>query len=93
MTVANLGGIALYLWAASLGWALPWERAAGITSSTGEPFVWAAGAVPVFGFFLVVNLAWLIVSVARKQWRATLTAYACVWAAWIVAIIVDFAHH
>jgi len=93
MTIANVGGIALYLWAASLAWVIPSERAAGIDTVTGEPFIWAMGAVPVFGIYLVVNLIWLVVSLVRKRWRNTWTSYALVWAAWVVAVIIDFAHH
>lgn len=93
MAIVNLGGIVLYLWAASLAWAIPSERAEGLDSITGEPLIWATRAVPVFGLFLVVNSVWLIVSLARKRWRKTWVSYALVWAAWVVAIVVDFARH
>jgi len=90
--VANVSGIAVYLLGARHAWVIPEEKANGIHSITGEPFVWAAFVLPVWIVFLVINLAWGSMIVARRRWldgRIWLMAFFI----WIVAVVVDFAHH
>lgn len=91
LVVVNLVGVLLYLWGASHAWAIPEERAAGITTLTSEPFIWAGFVFPVWTTFAVVNLAWVAVAVARRWWRSLglLVAVGAMWA----AVVVDFAHH
>jgi hypothetical protein len=90
--VANVVGATLYVFAASRGsWAIPEERAAGINTTTGEPFVWVLSILPIVAMFLVINLAWTII-LARRHWsgRRFLLLAAVVW---LAAIVIDFAHH
>jgi hypothetical protein len=90
--VANVLGIVIYLLGARHAWAIPEEKANGIHTITGEPFVWALFVFPVWIVFLVINLVWGSMIVARKSWldgRLWLAASFI----WIVAVIVDFRHH
>lgn len=90
---ANVIGAILYVIAASRGgWANPEERAAGIYTTTGEPFVWALNILPIVAIFLVINLVWGARILTRPQWQGgrlwLLTA-----AVWLGAVVIDFAHH
>ena len=90
--VANVLGIAVYLLGARHAWVIPAEKANGIHSITGEPFVWAAAVLPVWMVFLVINLAWGWMILVRRRWldgRIWLMAFFI----WIVAVVVDFTHH
>ena len=89
MWLLNLIGALTYLVLASRSWAIPSEH--GQVPITGEPFVWAL-ALPVFGVFSIVNLAWGAMILTRRQWDAArfwlLTALI-----WLAAVWIDFAHH
>jgi hypothetical protein len=90
--LANVLGVAIYLLGARYAWVIPEEAANGIHTITGEPFVWASFVLPVWIVFLVINLAWGSIIVARRRWldgRIWLMTFFV----WIVAVIVDFAHH
>ena len=90
--LVNILGIAIYLWGAKHAWVIPEEKARGIHTITGEPLVWGAFVFPVWIVFFVINLTWGSIIVARRRWldgRIWLTAFFV----WIVAVIVDFAHH
>lgn len=86
----NIIGTVIYVVGASHGWVLPEER--GLHSATGEPFVWALYAIPTCAFFFALNLAWGVYILIRKQWRAGVFWLATI-PIWLVAIIIDFAHH
>jgi hypothetical protein len=89
---ANVLGALAYLWGAQHAWVIPQEAASGVHSITGEPFVWAAFVLPVWLVFLVINLVWGMVILMRKRWvqgRFWLTSGVI----WIIAAIIDFAHH
>jgi hypothetical protein len=59
LLVANVFGAMLYVFGASRGgWAIPEERATGIHTTTGEPFVWFISILPVVATFSAINLAW-----------------------------------
>ncbi len=92
LLVANVIGAILYVFAASRGaWAIPAERAAGIYTTTGEPFVWFLSILPIVAIFLVINVAWVVI-LARRRWNG---GRFCLLAAivWLAAIVIDFAHH
>ena len=93
LLVANVFGAILYVFAASRGgWAIPEERAAGIYTTTGEPFVWFLSILPIIAIFFVINLFWGVRILRGRDWYGgrwwLLTA-----AAWFVAVMIDFAHH
>jgi len=92
MLVANALGVLIYLWRAHYGWAIPEERAAGIDAVTGEPFIWALGVFPVWIVFLVANVAWAVAILLRMPPKRLLP-FALISVLWVVAVIVDFAHH
>lgn len=66
---ANVLGAIMYVVEASSSWAIPEERAAGIYSITGEPFVWAFSVWPVLTLFILLNLVWAGVLISRRRWR------------------------
>jgi len=89
----NVVGATLYVVAASRGgWAIPEERAAGIHTTAGEPFVWFLSILPIVAIFFVINLAWGASIVTRRDWQRgrlwLLTA-----AVWLGAVMIDFDHH
>jgi hypothetical protein len=92
MVAANILGMLLYVRLASVTWAIPAERAAGIDSVTGEPFVWAMSVFPVWGTFLLANIIWAIIAHQRGQ-RINTMSRLVVLMAWVVAVVIDFAHH
>jgi hypothetical protein len=92
LTVLNAVGAILYVARASNAWAIPQERAAGIYSVTGEPFVWFVEIAPIVGVFFVVNLAWGALILARRHW-ASGRLWLMAAMIWLVAVWIDFAHH
>ena len=92
MVVANVIGVLVYLWRAHYGWANPEARALGIDPVLGEPFIWAMGVLPVWALFLAANTAWAATIVFRRPQRGGIP-FALVSVLWVVAVIVDFAHH
>ena len=88
--VLNMIGAVIYVVAASPSWAIPQEH--GVVPITGEPFVWFAGVFPIVAGFLLLNLSWgaLILGCRRwssgRYWLSTIPL-------WLVAVLVDFAHH
>jgi hypothetical protein len=90
LLVLNAIGAVACVFQASPSWAIPEER--GLHSTTGEPFVWFFGTLPVVAIFVVLNLAWGALIVASRHWRSGrfwLLAALC----WLVAVWVDFARH
>lgn len=90
-------GALIYLWGVSQAWAIPEERAAGVTTVTGEPFIWAGFVLPrfvlpVWGAVLVLNAAWVVWGRRRGEKLRGLW-WGLVSTIWLVAIVVDFAHH
>jgi hypothetical protein len=93
LLIGNFFGAILYVFAASRGgWAIPAERAAGIYVTTAEPMIWAMHILPIVAIFLLINLAWAIKIAKGRDWSAgrlwLLSA-----ALWVVAVVIDFAHH
>ena len=92
LLTANVVGAVIYVLVASHGWVIPQERAAGLHSVTGEPFVWALYVLPICIVFLVLNVTWGAFILVRKQWRTGLL-WLSTQPIWLVAIAIDFAHH
>jgi TRAP-type C4-dicarboxylate transport system permease small subunit len=90
--VANIIGTMIYLRAVSPSWAIPEERVHGMSSVTGEPFVWAAYAVPIFAGFGLLNLVWGAYICVKRNWRDGYLLLA-ITLIWLVAVWIDFAHH
>jgi hypothetical protein len=70
LLLLNAVGAVAYVYRASPSWAIPEERQAGIYTTTGEPFVWFAGILPVLTLFFIVNFAWaalIITPTMEKQ--------------------------
>ena len=92
LLAANVIGAILYVFVASRGgWAIPAERAAGIYTTTGEPFIWLSNILPIVAIFLVINVAWAII-LARRQWNGG-RFWLLAAAVWLAAVVIDFAHH
>jgi len=90
LLTANIVGAVIYLIASSYSWALPAEK--GVNGTTGEPFVWALGVLPIWAIFLMVNLIWAGILVTRKQWRSG-RFWLVTCGIWLLSVAVDFAHH
>jgi hypothetical protein len=88
----NVVGACIFIARASIAWAIPAERAAGIYSVTGEPFVWFAAILPVVAVFVVIDLTWGALVLTRRQWRSggLLLVSASIW---LVAALIDNLHH
>jgi hypothetical protein len=92
LLVLNFIGAVVYVVAASKGWVIPQEGELGLHSVTGEPYVWALSVFPICAVFLILNLTWGVFILARKRsqsgifWLLTIPI-------WLVAVVIDFAHH
>jgi hypothetical protein len=86
----NLIGTMVYVRLASFSWAIPQER--GLHSQTAEPFTWFLTVAPIVAIFFLVNVIWAVLILVRRQWRR-----GYLWLAtaliWLVAGVIDFAHH
>jgi hypothetical protein len=92
LLLANAIGAVIYLLRARHGWVMPEEEANGIHVITGEPMIWALYVLPVCVAFLLVNIIWGGTIALRRRWlqgRVWLTSAFI----WVVAVLVDFAHH
>ena len=92
LIAANVLGAIGYLAAASPSWAIPEERAAGIQSITAEPMVWALSVWPILALFLLVNLSWATVIIAKRRWQDA-RFWLITPLIWLVSISIDFTHH
>jgi hypothetical protein len=90
LAVVNLIAAVIYVARASEAWVNPAEG--GRNAIAGEPCVWAVRAVPVVLVFLIINVVWGITMLVSVRWRSS-RLYASVWLLWIIAIVIDFAHH
>ena len=93
LVIANVLGITAYLYLTSrYAWAIPQEREHGVHTVTGEPFIWAGIVVPIWATFALINLIWGVTIVVKERWRIALLWLAVV-CMWLVAVVIDFAHH
>jgi len=88
----NAIGAGAYVLLASRAWVIGQECATGLNSVTGEPFVWFSSIAPVIAVFFLLNLAWGIIILKRRQWK-TGRMWLAGAAIWIVAAVIDFSHH
>jgi hypothetical protein len=87
--VANVIGTITYIFASMASWAIPEERAQGVYSVTGEPFVWATRTWPIFICFGLLNVIWML---TIKKWRDSYFLIAAA-VTWLIGMWIDFAHH
>jgi hypothetical protein len=92
LLLLNFIGAVVYVVRASNGWVIPQERAQGMHSVTGEPYIWALSVLPVCAVFLVLNLTWVAFILARKRWQSGIFWLSTI-PIWLVALVIDFAHH
>jgi hypothetical protein len=92
--VLNLLGAALYLYLVARpgSWVIPQERELGLHSVTGEPFIWALHALPIYFFFVLLNLIWGVMILFCRAWRNG-RLWILSGLIWVSAVLVDFAHH
>ena len=88
----NVVGAVLYLWWASHAWVIPQERAMGIHSITGEPLVWASGVFPIWTVFLLLNAIWGLLILHWREWKSG-RLWLLLVPIWLIAVVIDFAHH
>jgi hypothetical protein len=86
----DIVGAIIYVLAASHSWAIPQEH--GAVPVSGEPFVWALFVIPIYAVFGLVNVSWGAYILFKRRWQS---GYFWLMAAavWLIAIVVDFAHH
>jgi hypothetical protein len=93
LLLLNVVGSIFYVVAASRGgWAIPDERAAGIQTMTGEPFIWFLSILPIVTTFSVINVAWGAAILARRQYKGG-PFWLLAAVVWLGAVVIDFAHH
>jgi hypothetical protein len=92
LLAANVVGAVIYVLAASHGWVIPRERAAGLHSVTGEPYIWALSVFPICIVFFVLNVTWGAFILARKRWRTGILWLLTI-PIWVVAAAIDFSQH
>jgi hypothetical protein len=89
----NAIGASVYVLLASRGgWVIRQECEAGINTTTGEPFVWFGSIAPAVTIFFLLNLAWGVMILRRRQWIAGRMWLATA-AIWMIAAYIDFSHH
>ena len=93
MLVLNVLGALIYLVVGKFHWwAIPEERAMGIYAVSGEPFIWFLFSLYFFAVYLMLNLAWGGIILKCRYWRGG-RFWLSAAMVWIVAIVIDFAHH
>jgi hypothetical protein len=92
LLLMNVAGTAIYLLRARLAWVIPEEEQHGIHVIAGEPFIWTAAILPVCAIFLAANLTWAATIPMRKRPQDG-RIWLSIVAMWIVAVLIDFAHH
>lgn len=94
LAIANALGVTAYLYLVSHNgvWYIPEERAAGIYSVTAEPFIWALIVFPIWAVFGLIDLIWAVTIIVKKR-RRNAHLWLAVVCMWLVAVVIDYAHH
>jgi hypothetical protein len=92
LLIVNAIGAIAYVRAVQPSWVIPEERAAGIHSVTGEPFVWFVAVLPFVIGFGLLNAFWGVGICVWKKWRSGYFWFAAA-LIWLIAVAIDFAHH
>ena len=90
LLILNVIGAVGYVAAASHGWRSLHDLKFG--PPTGEPFVWALWVAPILAVFTLLNLSWGIKILLGRRWNSG-RLWLLAGLIWIVAILIDFAHH
>jgi hypothetical protein len=69
LLILNVIAAVMYVYAAMPSWVIPIERAQGINTVTGEPFVWAVRALPIVAVFFLINLIWGTGICLKRNWQ------------------------
>jgi hypothetical protein len=85
LLTGNIAGAVVYLLLASKTWVVPQQR------GSYDPLLWAAAVLPLLACFGLFDLGWGV-AIVRGKWRGA-GLWAAAVAVWVVAAIVDFAHH
>lgn len=90
LLITNILGVIIYLLRVRYSWAIPAEK--GMVPITGEPFIWTLAILPIIAVFPVLNIAWGTIILVTRQWqRGRLWSLSVL--VWVLAVVVDFAHH
>lgn len=92
LLVLNVFAAILYVYVAMPSWMNPIELAQGVNTTTGEPFVWAARALPIVTALFLINLTWGMYICVKRKWQTGLLWITSI-AIWVIAIWIDFSHH
>jgi hypothetical protein len=92
--ILNVLGACLYLYLVARpdSWVIPQERELGLHGVTGEPFIWALHALPIYAIFLLLNLTWGVMILFRRAWRNG-RLWILSGLIWASAVVIDFVHH
>lgn len=90
LLITNIFGVVIYLFRVRYSWAIPEEK--GAIPITGEPFVWAAAILPIIVVFPFLNVVWGLVILIKRQWQRG-RLWLLTTLIWMLAVVVDFAHH
>ncbi len=91
----NAIGISIFLFVASYFWIEP-DLANVPGASAGNAFGWIVYAAPIPLIFVVSDLIWMIVRIAKRPWSARLRYLGVFLGAtvvWAAACIIDGNHH
>ena len=92
LLLLNTVAAAAYVYAAIPSWVIPVERAHGVYSITGEPYIWFGRAVPILALSFLIDVIWGVRLCIRRNWRSGVLWVASV-TIWLGALWIDFSHH
>lgn len=86
-----IGAIAYVTSASRGGWVTPQVRE--LHAEAGEPFIWAIAVLPIWAVFFLINLVWGLLCLTGRKKRLRGFWWLMIIPVWLVAIVIDFAHH